>query len=91
MDRWEVKLYERKRNPDPNSRPRKVGRRILPEDMIPKQISGFPVMAANVDDARRRAREHAKKRLAREVCSINVSAEAKRTLIVHVFEKGKQS
>lgn len=88
MERWTVKLYERKRDPDLTSKPRKVGRRVLPEDAIPKAITGFSFQAQNMDTARRIAREQLAK-LKREVCSLNVSAEHKRTLIVHVFEKGK--
>lgn len=90
MDRWEVKLYERKRNPDLASKPRKVGRKMVPEDTIPKAISGFVVMASGPDMARDQAREHLK-RAKRVLCSINVAAGKRRTLIVHVFEKGKPS
>lgn len=90
MDRWEVKLYERKRNPDLSSKPRKVGRKLVPEDTIPRSVSGFFVMASGPDMARQQVKDHLR-RAKRQVCSVNVAAGKRRTLIVHAFEKGKPS
>lgn len=86
--RWTVSMFERKRNPDMQSRKRKVGGRFIPEDAIPRALGEFGVTANGVDDARRQAANRVKQ-TGRALVGMSVSAETRNTLIVYVFNKEK--
>ena len=85
MSQWHVKIYERKRNPDMNSKPVRVGRKMIPQDAVPRELSHIVISSNSIDGAKSETRTQLKKR-GREVASISFSADQTKTIIAHVFE-----
>ena len=89
MKQWTIRLYERKRKPDLNSAPKRVGNKMVPSDTIPKRLKDLKLKASTKDKARSETMAQLKK-LGRDIASINFSADTPGTIIAHVFEnKGK--
>jgi hypothetical protein len=86
--RWEVLVFERKRNPDLGSPLVKIAKRrgLVPQDTVPKKLEPFLVYARKRDQALKAAREELAKRK-RTVSALSFSAEVSNRLIAYVFEK----
>jgi len=86
--RWEVLVFERKRNPDMSSPLVEIPKRRtkVPKDTIPKKLDPILVYARKLDQARKAALEMLRKR-GREVTAISFCADVPNRLLAYVFEK----
>jgi len=89
MKKFDVHVFECKRDPDMKSERVRVGARLVPKDTIPKLIHKIAVKAIGHDQALRAVRDRLKS-LGLVVRGLNFSAEHKRLIVAYVFERASK-
>lgn len=85
QQRWNVRIFQRKLNPDLSSPLVRSGNGMVPRDMIPTELE--PIVARGTVDEVRKSIRKILGTQGRVVMGINVNAERKHELVVYVQEK----
>ena len=84
--KFTVKLFEVAKDPDLKSPAVKHNGRVMPQDLVPNELRGFPIAARNHDVARKLAREKLTE-MKRTVRSISFDALHRNQILAYVFKE----